>query len=772
MHPDFLYFPENRRKTPKLMKTRNLLILLVTLFLSTSLSAQSTWQFAYGATGSDIGAELAEVSPGKFAIGGNTESFSANTSQGMVMMIDDAGAIQWAKHSGGSANEYGGGLKAYNGEIYSAGYTDEFGPATINGYLQKYDANGNLQYSIASGIAQIEEFTHVDIGPNGEVYAVGFSFQGGIDAYVVKFNTNGTVAWSKTVGNPSTAELSFNGTATSDGGFMVFGATSQGAGSDDMFFVKLDASGNVQWSKVYGTNSQDSARDLIQTSDGYVVVGSSNFTGNSEVITFKMDTTGNIVWSNYHATPTGDVAFGLVEYGTGYLIVGQTDNFGQGNASAFMAMLDATGNPQWARAYGGTDDHSLNEVIIPSTGGIMAAGTTDSYGAGSDEIYVIRTDSTGAIGCDDTTFTFPPVNTLMLVSTPPVAMISVTSGSTVPKAWLASNATFSTDTICPPPPCMLVASPTVSDSLVCLGDTLVATNASMGSTSQSWLANGMVIGTGSTLSETQSTPGTYTYQLAVLDSTTGCVDTTDFNFEVLPQPTLNLSATSQCYGDTLVLTNTTPNSVSAIWIIDNIQVGSGQSINLVTLVAGTFGVEMLSDPGSCPATSSFTVFPEVIAAYSFTNTGLVYNFSDQSTNGNTYQWDLGDGTTSTDQNPNHTYATPGNYTVCLTVTSADGCEDSTCQALQVMVGVEEGLEAGIKVSPMPFGEQLKVEIPEGLEISRLTLMDIKGLRLAEWEIEPGTYTDQVLELSSIPSGMYFLTFEGERILYRVKAVKM
>ncbi len=754
------------------MKTRILLFLLFAASFYSPISAQSTWQFTYGGTGADNGSKLAEVSPGKFAIGGTTESFSTNTSQGMVMVIDDAGSLQWAKHSGGSTNEIADGVTVYNGEIYLAGYTEEPGPAAINGYLQKYDGNGNLQYSFASGIAQIEEFTAVDAGPNGEIYASGFSFQGGIDAFVVKYNTNGTVAWSKTVGNPSTAELSFNGTATADGGFLCFGATSQGAGSDDMFFVKLDASGNVQWSKVYGTNSTDFPNDVLQTSDGYVVAGRSNFTGNNEVITFKMDTVGNIVWSNYHAASGTDNVFGLTAYGSGFLMVGQTSSFGIGNTSAFMTRLDATGNPLWARAYGGTGGQVLTDVIVPSTGGIMAAGVTNSYGAGSDEVYVIRTDSLGAIGCDDTSFTFPPVNTLMLVSTPPVALISVTSGSSLPKSWIANNAPFAIDTVCPPPPCTLAANPLVADSLICLGDTLQVNNNSTGSTNQTWLSNGVVLASGSSYAQIQNTPGNFTYQLAVSDTGTGCVDTTDFNFEVLPQSSLTLSSNGLCPGDSLDMVNTTANAVGAQWFVDGNLIGTGLSISIPTTTPGTYAVEMQSDPGNCPATSSFTVYPEVTATYTFTNSGLSYAFSDQSTNGDTYAWDFGDGSTSTDQNPNHTYAITGNYTVCLTTTSADGCTDSTCQSLQVMVGISDALSAGITLSPMPFRDQLKVSIPESAEIDQLQLIDIKGAELAKWEIDAATGTEKILELGGFPSGMYILRLKGEGIQYIIKAVKL
>ena len=744
------------------MKMRFLLLFALLFFTVFSLSAQ-TWQYTFGGALDDNGTGIAELSSGQYVIGGLTESFTTNTSQNLLMAIDDNGSVLWEKRTGGGTSNEVGGVATHNGEIFAAGSTDDASPASLGGFLQKYSGNGNLQITNLSFISTLEQFSSVDVSPSGAVYAGGFSFQNGIDAFVGRFNNNGSVIWTRTVGNPSTAELSFDVLATTDGGVLVYGVTSQGAGSDDLFFSKLDSLGNISWTRLYGTNSQDGVNDVIQTSTGYVACGRTNFTGNNEAFLFKMDNGGNLVWANYYAAPGTQVANAVVQRGDHYIMAGEDVNFGVGNSNGFLVEFDSTGNRIWARSYGITGDQRFLDLILPSSGGIMALGISESQGAGFDDIWVVRTDSLGNASCDDTTFTFPPANGLMWVSTPPAAFISIAQGANSPKSWTATNTTLAIDTVCPPPPCMLMANVVVADTLLCDGDTMFATNATSGSTSQTWLENGNQVGTGTSLVRTPVFSGLYSYTLIVDDSLTGCSDTLDFTVELLPAPGMSISPGNiVCEGDSMLFTNNTANATGGQWFVGGQLVGTGLTISLVPTQPGTFPVVLLSEPGDCPASDSISIEPLANAAFTANPVGISVDFTDMSTNAATWFWDFGDGSTSTDQNPSHIYAGPGNYTVCLTAVSSAGCFDTTCQTVSVIVGINDALSAGITVAPNPFTDHLEIGLPQGIQIFQAELSDIRGATLGQWENEPGQGDEMRLDLEGTAPRSVFLATDRTR----------
>lgn len=86
--------------------------------------------------------------------------------------------------------------------------------------------------------------------------------------------------------------------------------------------------------------------------------------------------------------------------------------------------------------------------------------------------------------------------------------------------------------------------------------------------------------------------------------------------------------------------------------------------------------------GISESNCSTTVAPT--ADFSASDNGLEVSFTNSSTDAVSYLWDFGDGNTSPDENPTHTYAIAGDYSVCLTATSSDGVEDMTCQTLTIM----------------------------------------------------------------------------------------
>jgi hypothetical protein len=219
------------------------------------------------------------------------------------------------------------------------------------------------------------------------------------DAYVVKLDANGNLQWTKTIGGPASDD---GGPLiqTSDGGYAIASYTNSfGAGDWDVYVVKLDAHGNLQWTKTIGGKKEDMGFSLIQTSDGgYAIVG---FTfsfgaGYTDVYAIKLDANGNLQWTRTIGGPGHEVGNSLIQTSDGgYVIAGFTTSFGAGGEDVYVVKLDAHGNLQWTKTIGGRGNEAGFSLIQTSDGGYAIAGATRSFGAGEADVYVVKLNANG-----------------------------------------------------------------------------------------------------------------------------------------------------------------------------------------------------------------------------------------------------------------------------------------------------------------------------------------------------------------------------------------
>jgi len=191
---------------------------------------------------------------------------------------------------------------------------------------------------------------------------------------------------------------------TSDGGYAIAGYTNSfGAGDYDVYFVKLDAKGNLQWTKTIGQEGSEGGESLIQTADGgYAIAGYTNSfgAGETDVYVVKLDAHGNLQWTKTIGGPEIDLGHSLIQTAdSGYAIVGKTNSFGAGDYDVYVVKLDAKGNLQWTKTIGGPDYESGTSLIQTSDGGYAIAGKTISFGAGETDVYVVKLDKNGNACC-------------------------------------------------------------------------------------------------------------------------------------------------------------------------------------------------------------------------------------------------------------------------------------------------------------------------------------------------------------------------------------
>ena len=267
----------------------------------------------------------------------------------------------------------------------------------------------NFNYSIAS-IQQTSDGGFVGAGNAATIDAT----QGGV--WVFKLDSSGHVQWQKEYfgNNPSDSAKSVQ--STPDGGYIVAGHTSSfGNGQAKAWILKLDSVGNVQWQKIYGGTGGEEAKSILPTSDGgYVVAGgtSSFGAGNGDVWIFKLDSNGNFIWQKtYGSAEKGEAADVIRQTSDGgYIVAGDSaTTFSlssitslnhliteSGPDGVLVLKLNANGNVQWQKVYGGAISIT-NDIQQTTDGGYIVAGYTFSYGQGSSDAWILKLNSSGEI---------------------------------------------------------------------------------------------------------------------------------------------------------------------------------------------------------------------------------------------------------------------------------------------------------------------------------------------------------------------------------------
>lgn len=183
--------------------------------------------------------------------------------------------IEWQKTFGGTGNEEAFEIKKTNDNGFIAVGTTTSNDGNVSGnhgmtdaWVTKFDNSGNLQWQKTLGGSNIDGMRSVQQTTDGGYIAAGYTNsadgditanQGLNDLWVVKLDNSGNIQWQKTFGGTKD-DTGNNIQQTNDGGYIVIGNAestdgdiTENQGQSDLWFIKLDATGNMQWQKTYGT---------------------------------------------------------------------------------------------------------------------------------------------------------------------------------------------------------------------------------------------------------------------------------------------------------------------------------------------------------------------------------------------------------------------------------------------------------------------------------------------------------------------------------------
>ena len=315
---------------------------------------------------------------------------------------------------------------------------------------------------------------------------------------------------------------------------------------------------------------------------------------------------------------------------------------------------------------------------------VPTAGFTATTACAVDEAVTFTNTSSGATAYQWNFGDGSPI------STAPNPTHVYASGGTYAVQLIASNGpgcrdTFTQNVLVYPKPTI-----TFSHDTVCLGGTTsftASSNVPIGS--YTWnFGDGSPTASGSAVTHTYGAAGVYTVTL-IGQTADGCRDTFQKSVWVKPLPTAAFTANMPCFGEPVVFTDNSTNAVAWQWDFgDGVGTSTASNPTYTYSAPGTYTVTLtvFNDVGcSHTITQNVTVRPKPQANFSADTVCHTFatSFTDQSVGAVSYLWDFGDGVGSTLQNPTHTYATAGTYSVTLIVTNAQGCKDTIQKAVVV-----------------------------------------------------------------------------------------
>lgn len=305
---------------------------------------------------------------------------------------------------GGTKEDYGYNLAASADSGYVVvGQTNSFGNGGYDGLITKLNRKGNVLWSKALGGSGDEA-----------LYAIGNTSDGGFivcgqtksygnaagDAWLVKLDASGNVEWSRKYGDGNVnGEAAFGVTQLSDGGYAIAGTHKYSPGVADGFVVRTDSQGNVLWSKSYGNSNSDQCHSVVEDGNYLVVTGFYYAASYYDGYVMKLDkSNGTVQWiKGFDAENRSTWMFNINKTNSGYQVLSVvTDDFTDQNQQECVWNLNTDGSLQNVRKLSIPGTWSPSYGWYPlSDGGFIAANGENNSGS---DIIVCRVNADGSLG--------------------------------------------------------------------------------------------------------------------------------------------------------------------------------------------------------------------------------------------------------------------------------------------------------------------------------------------------------------------------------------
>jgi len=319
-------------------------------------------------------------------------------------------AYNWNTTWGGAPDDHGYGIVVDSlGNALITGDTNSYGAVGYDVIFLKYDSSGNLLWNKRWGGPNQDYGIGIVIDGSGNAFITGVtnSFGAGSeDVFLLKYDSSGNLLWNKTWGGVEGDKGYGIALDTAANVFITGSTDSYGAGNTDIFLLKYNSDGNLLWNKTSGGAHFDNGYGIVLDDLSNVfITGSTRSYGPSDedVILLKYNSDGNLLWYKTWGGTFHEGGRGIALDGSGNLfITGITDKYEQGVDDVFVLKYDSKGNLLWNETWGGDSDDRGYGIVVDGSENVILTGSTYSYGGGWPDVLLLKYDSEGNLLWDKT----------------------------------------------------------------------------------------------------------------------------------------------------------------------------------------------------------------------------------------------------------------------------------------------------------------------------------------------------------------------------------
>ena len=362
--------------------------------------------------------------------------------------ITITGELNFSQTVGGSKNDVLKSLiKTTDGGYAVIGYTQSNDrdisskvAENFDFWMLKFDVNNTLSWQKTFGGSEDDRAADIVQTLDGGFAVLGYSKSSDIDVstnagaqdfWILKLSPAGEISWEKTFGF-SGADYGTSLLQTDDNGFLISGVldvtASGGQGNakttivnhagGDFWVLKLNAAGELKWSKFYGGSFTDAPLGVVKTTDnGFIVVGSSdsndvdikNNKGSYDFWVIKISSNGTLVWEKSFGGSEIDEARAIsASHDGNFIVVGDTRssdgdiNLNNGAADIWVLKISTEGNLIWEKTFGGTGFDAARSISMTQDNGFVIAGSSRSSdngfsNQGQNDALILKINSEGVL---------------------------------------------------------------------------------------------------------------------------------------------------------------------------------------------------------------------------------------------------------------------------------------------------------------------------------------------------------------------------------------
>jgi len=382
----------------------------------TTLYHDTYWARGFGCNDITEGHDILQTADGGFIVAGDNYHCDYRWYDAYVLKLDQYGNVEW-KNSYGDHSVIEDSSRI--AEIKSGGYAiySDYVPlntSVSDFWIFKIDSSGNKVWEKFIEAFFYDEMNDMQATSDGGFILAGYKTSqdlGGWNFYsniwVIKLNSSGEIEWQKLYGNSNTYNAANTIYELPEGGYIIAGVENGTSTSSDgnMWVAKLSATGDVLWETKY-TGYSGRANNIRPANDGGFIITGFVYdpypgTEHYDIWTKKIGATGTTIWDKFFNTGDDDIGYSAWQNSSGgYTVVGY-GQIASNNFDAWIMTLDSSGNTLTSVLLGGSSNDFVFSAAPTSNGNIVLTGTSNSLGGSTERnMWVAVTDPTGnCSGC-------------------------------------------------------------------------------------------------------------------------------------------------------------------------------------------------------------------------------------------------------------------------------------------------------------------------------------------------------------------------------------